>query len=445
MEKIKYFYIKFSFFLFFSLVGLLDFDARAQPESSISEKKMTSDLDLSSQNVESLNYATEEYDWVSLEEHERRQSEFAQKSAEWDKKYHPDFVNSNKLSVAEQQTPLKPQEAAFKLPVAEQQTPLKPQEAAFARGNQKSRAESVDQGFACLMMATMAVSLGLRASDIANTEKSKKQSRESILQLINSTKYFPSDPQGDPADLGASSSAVLPLFDLQPSSSAVFPPGDPEASSSAVLPPGDLVASSSAVLPPGDLVASSSAVLPPGDLVASSLALIAGSQGSGQISENLEQEAATASDMPSEKEIMATLKPLERSFVRSNGGWKAVLQMLPDSPQVLANRLLKKGTTDYIQSLLPETDHPIFDKIFSILKTSGQAFPVVQARVGSEEHAFPLAAEGEKKEQIPVASGWDSRTYVHRAANGRDDIWHKNTEDNLFQIISKRISLSGLK
>jgi len=114
--------------------------------------------------------------------------------------------------------------------------------------------------------------------------------------------------------------------------------------------------------------------------------------------------------------------------------------MLPASPEELVKSLLEKGPKDYLQSLVPEAESPMLDKILSAVDLAGHALPVQQVKVrgSSEEPGAPIASAEETR--VPVASGWDSTSYLHRAANQRDDIWHKTTEDNLFQIVSKRIT-----
>jgi hypothetical protein len=84
----------------------------------------------------------------------------------------------------------------------------------------------------------------------------------------------------------------------------------------------------------------------------------------------------------------------------------------------------------------------MLDKILSAVHLAGHALPAQQVRGSSEEPGAPIASAEETR--VPVASGWDSASYLHRAENQRDDIWHKTTEDNLFQIVSKRIAYHSI-
>jgi hypothetical protein len=148
---------------------------------------------------------------------------------------------------------------------------------------------------------------------------------------------------------------------------------------------------------------------------------------------------ADAEEMPSEADLIPRLSPVARAFMKSNGGLEEVLQMLPASPQQLVEKLVKDGPKEYLTFLDPSMNDPVFEQLLSKVETldkSASIGTLLSSRQGVSVESTPVELS---IEPLSIASGWDSAAYLRRDIKNRDDIWHKNTEDNLFQIVSKRL------
>ena len=151
---------------------------------------------------------------------------------------------------------------------------------------------------------------------------------------------------------------------------------------------------------------------------------------------------ADAEEMPSEVDLIPRLSPVARAFMKSNGGLAEVLQMLPASPQELAEKLMKDGPKEYLTFLAPGMNDPVFEELLSKvekLDKSASASPLLSSRQSVSVESAPVERA---VEPLVINYGWDSTAYLHRDVKNQDGIWHKNTEDNLFQIISKRLRIS---
>jgi|GEM_PF-1067353 len=151
---------------------------------------------------------------------------------------------------------------------------------------------------------------------------------------------------------------------------------------------------------------------------------------------------ADAEEMPSEVDLIPRLSPVAKAFMKSNGGLAEVLQMLPASPQELAEKLMKDGPKEYLTFLAPGMNDPVFEELLSKVETldkSASASPLLSSRQSVSVESAPVERA---VEPLLISSGWDSTAYLHRDVKNQDGIWHKNTEDNLFQIISKRLRIS---
>ena len=278
-------------------------------------------------------------------------------------------------------------------------------------------AEKGGRGMPCFMAGMMAVSIATRVASMRTMNMSREGALGNILKLLG-----PGRKTNNPPSLGEGG---------HPSGGGSNPPG--EGSN----PPGEgSNPSGGESNPPGG------ESNPPGE--GSNPPFFKGNTPLLTVINNFNDMSvrrldADAEEMPSEADLIPRLSPVARAFMKSNGGLEEVLQMLPASPHQLAEKLMKDGPKEYLTFLDPGMNDPVFEQLLSKVETldkSASVGTLLSSRQSVSVESTPVELS---IEPLSIASGWDSAAYLRRDVKNRDDIWHKNTEDNLFQIVSKRL------
>jgi len=277
-------------------------------------------------------------------------------------------------------------------------------------------AEKGGRGMPCFMAGMMAVSIATRAASMATMNMSRKGALGNILKLLGSGRKT-----NNPPSLGEGSNP--PGEGSNPPGEGSNPDGEgsnPDGEGS--NPDGE------GSNPHGE------GSNPHGESKTTPLTII-----NNFNDMSVRRLDADAEEMPSEADLIPRLSPVARAFMKSNGGLEEVLQMLPASPQQLVEKLVKDGPKEYLTFLDPSMNDPVFEQLLSKVETldkSASIGTLLSSRQGVSVESTPVELS---IEPLSIASGWDSAAYLRRDIKNRDDIWHKNTEDNLFQIVSKRL------
>jgi hypothetical protein len=165
--------------------------------------------------------------------------------------------------------------------------------------------------------------------------------------------------------------------------------------------------------------------------------------------------------------VQNVLSPAEQALVNGAGGIQALLDTLPVSPQELAQEITAKGPAEALSGILPQTPQggSLLDPFLKALEenpnaipdlikkqvqassdTSSNLMPLLTAKVGESSSVFEKNQSKPEFKREAKKEGLLSKVQdtfgVHGSMPGvsqtkLDPIWHKNTELNLFQIVSQ--------